>query len=902
EIASGERRADRSLSALDKDLARPKKTKEGVRAALINAIDPKRADEIPTVTLKPEEIVVLKRFSGSIEKNFGDLIGEVLKDQGVQDLEIEKKKKQVIADLEKAVSGARLTVQKLTKDNFDTNLQKQMEALMGEKMSDAQQDAVVKTLSRPDNASLLYYSKEGKLLGFVIASAKAAVTVQGEFKTGAVIVLEGYEKRTEDTVRSVLLNQVYQQAGAADVYKEDAETGEVTPIGKAETLWDKGLSDLLEEAEEGADVVAFMSEQSLGRVRFMERVRAFLENAKQGKTMTAEDIATRSELQNALLDHDPLAALRHGVKAGDRIVVFNYRNLKGNNKKLGYFGNNRVIAAMREVQLELMREQGLIAEGQGALARNAKLHKLVVKGELRLTDDKLAGKLVAVSDAFRGRMKERFPNDDVFLDIGFSKPVEKETDESDDKKLAADLEALQAAKIARLGYERDILDTSVSGFNDTQFETIVQNGRKLGGKLGLNGIQGASDEAVMETREKREGDLPEYIKYHVDLFDNPKPQLYSDADFNRRRRDEVLGILQTLNKVSLGRAPPADLAKAIQDALKILQTSRKDSSFINGPDFPAAIVNSKGFIIVADKSNFYALAMKKADEAFQKYLKDSPGFSDAEKKKLLLRLVMEADDRVKEAMAKSRAGLIKALDRAGAKVRFGNIEGGDEIILFAEEISEKGLEALRGSFGGLGLRIVIKEYNGKGDHKELAEVLNRAATELDGQLRAKMATGSRAFVVERRNPQTGRSDILFYDFTPVTSVTPAGARLTPATRLDAAGFSRISTGFSPDESASIIESLAEDNKSGYSQVAGSAFVVAAPAKVKIGSQEVARPVIRSVKINERQRKRGAHAALFLASAEAMNSKNMPNSFWEIAVTDTPEVRNQLEIAKSLGYL
>ncbi|MGH7197704.1 MAG: hypothetical protein ACREH5_03075, partial [Candidatus Omnitrophota bacterium] len=129
-----------------------------------------------------------------------------------------------------------------------------------------------------------------------------------------------------------------------------------------------------------------------------------------------------------------------------------------------------------------------------------------------------------------------------------------------------------------------------------------------------------------------------------------------------------------------------------------------------------------------------------------------------------------------------------------------------------------------------------------------------------------------------------------------------GARLTAAKRLDVAGFREPSKNFSRGESDRIIKILGEDDKSGFSQVAGDAFVVAAPAQVKIGNTKVPRPVIHSVNMDERQRNRGAHGELFLASAEAMKSKNMPNSFWEITVTDSPEVKNQLEIAKSLGYL
>ncbi|MGH7198710.1 MAG: hypothetical protein ACREH5_08245, partial [Candidatus Omnitrophota bacterium] len=222
EITGGERRADRSLSALDRDLARKKR--EGVRAALARAMDSGKAESV--VTLEPEERAILQRFTGSKERALREIVTKAinaeLTDRGIRgekaDAELAKRTKEYMDLL---TQGARLAVQKLTTARFTTQVQAQMQALMGRKgeMSEEQRDDVVAVLERAGNTSLLYYSKEGELIGFVVASANAAVKVQGKSKTGTVIILERYQN---DTVRSALLNQMYKevskQAPAADVY------------------------------------------------------------------------------------------------------------------------------------------------------------------------------------------------------------------------------------------------------------------------------------------------------------------------------------------------------------------------------------------------------------------------------------------------------------------------------------------------------------------------------------------------------------------------------------------------------------------------------------------------------------------------------------------------------------
>jgi hypothetical protein len=101
ETAQGERRADRSLSALEKDLARPKKKSEGVRAALTRAIDSEKAKGI--VPGSEADRLILERFRNSVESELGAFVEDALKSAGATD--IESRKQAALAELKQ---GARL--------------------------------------------------------------------------------------------------------------------------------------------------------------------------------------------------------------------------------------------------------------------------------------------------------------------------------------------------------------------------------------------------------------------------------------------------------------------------------------------------------------------------------------------------------------------------------------------------------------------------------------------------------------------------------------------------------------------------------------------------------------------------------------------------------------------------
>jgi hypothetical protein len=465
------------------------------------------------------------------------------------------------------------------------------------------------------------------------------------------------------------------------------------------------------------------------------------------------DVVTLANLRSKLLQYHPLVVLSLRVMPQDRIVTFNFVDLKYVNSKIGMIANDLIIAKRHSLIRSAMQRHRLIGSNDEPLFDTYKQDKYVISRVVaeRLGVGQLEAELKQVREEVLADLAEFAVNiyaeqlkDYQFkMFAGVSSPVSSNFDES---KIYADLQSGQAAKEARRIFEASeassgvfVYDTYGNQEANSLIEARAAEAAQLRSELGLsNDIAGdkfdmPADEEMMEVRGKSErqiqamGDsrkmtLKKYLDL-IDYFDYPKGWI--DEEITQRNKQHIITrISEQISRAIQNRAPPLSPEQSpatdpdtsftllMRQALSVLSTNLKQSNITSETVFHEESMRRRGIFVSYDAADFYTNTMRQMAKAHLLYLRDIQRTPMS-----LLDHTLKADDNVKRMMIDKTAHLIRLVNKGtDARLRIPTLsviglqrpraknraylatrEGGDEAGVFVEfkegDITEKELES-----------------------------------------------------------------------------------------------------------------------------------------------------------------------------------------------------------------
>lgn len=452
------------------------------------------------------------------------------------------------------------------------------------------------------------------------------------------------------------------------------------------------------------------------------RVAEVIRKIEQGAELTEEDAELLKDLRRRLEARNSLVALSRKVQVGDRIVTFSQQNIKFLNSKLSAPQNDEVIRERQRVLAKLLIGYGLIkTKGDGTLLVSYKQDKFVIGRNVikRFGNEEVIRRLNAVSKELAEIMNTYIESKDKELKSAFGAYYglsEIVSAPADDLRILADMQALQAAKIARRKAEEG---QSIYGdlFSQKDFDGLVKTAQGIRSSLGLMRGEMPSLAEMEAVRGKPENQLTgrnKNIKKYldiIDLFDYPK-DWPANPELRNAQKDRILELLKLLENIRPRAPPPQGAAKYVLDALSVLETNTKNPEITSGAAFhyyafTESIKNPKdpnkmGF---GDVMGFWASIQKNLAEACQNYSDGANVVSES----------LAADDKVKVMMKENVDKLIDLLGDSILKTASGKMiiyqEGGDEIAFFVPAAFDLSNFANALADDELKLRLMASEIN-----------------------------------------------------------------------------------------------------------------------------------------------------------------------------------------------
>lgn len=440
---------------------------------------------------------------------------------------------------------------------------------------------------------------------------------------------------------------------------------------------------------------------------------SIIERFKEKKFLSEKEINVIKNIYNQLISSNSLAAMEVKVEAGDIILAVDQSGIKFLNTETSDLEADRLISMRQNYITFLLHKYNLI-DMDGVLSLLYKQDKFVIKadkirssgGEAKVLNilqqiaDELTKELTNVLHNEYNKNEKSVIQAYTFLfNFGVSAPV---AGDSDDARILADFQALQAAKLAKMRSEGK---SGVLRFDRSVVIELANEASKIRKKLGLAAGEKLSSKDVMEVRGKTAEELALEIKgdeeklirmqslrKYLDILD----LLFDYQKFwraNRERRqaekEEVLRISKGLLDIIKNKGPPRTATEAVnimQDAWLKLSTSPKNHKITSALAFYAhgakMLEKENGIILAIDMVEFYVFVQRCLDEAF---LKMQDNF---EEESTVVDAALDADDTIKRKMADTLNVLLDILgdyipvvEIDGHKLLLVNQVGGDEIVV-----------------------------------------------------------------------------------------------------------------------------------------------------------------------------------------------------------------------------
>ena len=530
----------------------------------------------------------------------------------------------------------------------------------------------------------------------------------------AVQIPQGSQERTAEISPGFSIDQGRKWG---DQVQEDF--GKVTVLGEQVKIDDEQKVTILVDGQEDKreDLSRRAAIDRLNHLvddyeRFDESIEVLIRKIKRGENLEEEDLVLLRDLKNRIILKNSLVAMHIKVHQGDIIVVSNQPSIKLLNSLISEQGTDMLIELRKKIITELLIKAELIEPNeQGILSLSFKYDRFVIKSPVveRLGREELLKKLNAVAweltaqlnSALRSRYQDKVEMQEYVFSsqFGVSSPV---SENSDDARIEADMQALQSAKMARRLNLRGYI------YDQAEFDELMAQAYGLIKELGFSLGQLPSEEELKAVRGKTEQDLESEVasgqsdakkrlvlkKYLdiIDMFDYQKTWR-ANPKARSSERDAILNILERLDAIIQKTGPPEsfDPAKILELALTVLKVNSKHTWITSGEAFYANAVKllekEDGRIIAVDLDGFWAKIQKSFALAHKVYME---GVSESENRGMLMeRLSLEADDSVKEIMAQKLQDFMAVLGQAipqievgMAKISLVRQEGGDEIVFF----------------------------------------------------------------------------------------------------------------------------------------------------------------------------------------------------------------------------
>ncbi|MBU0504320.1 MAG: GNAT family N-acetyltransferase [Candidatus Omnitrophota bacterium] len=521
-----------------------------------------------------------------------------------------------------------------------------------------------------------------------------------------------------------------------------------------------------------------------------------------------QDVEVLRGLYNKLILNNSLVTLTQKARQGDLIVAFNDPNIKFLNTEISPPETNKYIEERHKELINLFLEQGLIrSKEEGALLLDFKQEKIIIKKEdmekqsgdaLRVKLDQIAGTLSErLTEYLRYTYGEKVELKILRSYFGVSKDIKAE---NDDAKILADLQALQAAKMARRIHETGE-DAYGVIFNQEAFDALMREAdgirrEELNGELPkeeeMIAVRGRPEVDIRAEAEaggvgaKRRLSVKKYLDI-IDLFDYPKTwRGYSESGDLRssEEKEHIVDTLKALEKIIQPRGPPESRAiedaQAIQDALVIIRSNPKNRNITSEDTFLARATDLAGKegsrLISGDAIGFWSRIQNNLAEAHLKYMEVINRDADT-KEEVALKQSLIADDLVKRMMADKAARLSKILGGYIPEVKVNgktllliNQEGGDEIVFFISGKYDWSELAHKLSDPGLGVRVMASDINyniknpGLGAYTQIAHVAESyiSTQDADSLAKALEEQGKKGAVISREIGKEGKQHWLVY--------------------------------------------------------------------------------------------------------------------------------------------
>ncbi|MFA5224496.1 MAG: hypothetical protein WC431_04970 [Candidatus Omnitrophota bacterium] len=469
---------------------------------------------------------------------------------------------------------------------------------------------------------------------------------------------------------------------------------------------------------------------------FQQSIGEIAAKLEKGEMVSDQDIVVLEDLKSRIILTNSLVAMDLKVHQGDILVVNNQASIKFLNTILGESQVDMFIDLRQAIATELLLSAGLISSAEdNTLSLLFKQDKFVIEAEIvdSLGQAEVLKRLEWVAKSLTAeltkdlhdeyRNNKTIQNYTFLFNFGVSNPVK---DSSDNAKILADIQALQAAKMGRR------FGSQNSMFDQREFDVLVFQADKIRQELGLAPGELPSEDSMKEVRAKTEEGLELEVKNGVknaqrqllikkyldiiDLFDYPK---YWRADLARRteEKERLLRILKGLD-IIMSRAPPFSPATAVDilwEAQAVIGTNPKNHRISSGEEFlanaSALYLEEDGRLIAVDVIGFWADIQKNLAQAHQGYM-EKIDLDNAEKEKAVLDLCIGADDSIKRKMSDKLKSFVGLLGRYIPVVKHSknkrfliNQEGGDEIVFYIHGQYNWDVLASKLSRRNLGVRI-----------------------------------------------------------------------------------------------------------------------------------------------------------------------------------------------------
>ena len=248
---------------------------------------------------------------------------------------------------------------------------------------------------------------------------------------------------------------------------------------------------------------------------------------------------------------------------------------------------------------------------------------------------------------------EEIKNFSYVSQFGLSSPVRGNRDED---RILADIQALQAAKMAKLDNKPGL------NFDQEMFDKLMKEAEIAELDLDVHSNDSLSEDELKEVRGKTETELAlkvgsnnkiivkqRLLKRYLDILDLLDYQKSWSADPRVRteEKEAILGILKGLEEVLKGKENNTDfnVASILKKALGIIMTNSKDARITSGEVFftkaVKSLMNENGRLIAMDVVGFWRIIQNDLAKAHRDYIKSIGEES------VMLALVLKADDIIK---------------------------------------------------------------------------------------------------------------------------------------------------------------------------------------------------------------------------------------------------------------